>query len=99
MPFYNTHEGYYARAAEDASRIPTVLMGGNSLLREGIKHILSETCFQIQEDAVRQASSLSRDADAEVVLVVLGTARDRGRNRHEDHSCYFGLRVCHISTC
>jgi two-component system nitrate/nitrite response regulator NarL len=75
MSLHEAHEAYYDLTAQDALRIPTVLMGGNSLLREGIKHILSETCFLIQEDAVPRAPSLSLDPDAEVVLVVPETSR------------------------
>jgi two-component system nitrate/nitrite response regulator NarL len=75
MSLHSTHEGYFARAAQNALRIPTVLMGGNSLVREGIKHILSETCFQIHDHAIHHAPSLSPFPDAEVVLVVLEAAR------------------------
>jgi two-component system nitrate/nitrite response regulator NarL len=75
VSFHNTHEGSYARAAQNASSIPTALLGGNSLLREGIKHILSTTCFQIHDNAVHQGSSLSLHPDADVVLVVLEATR------------------------
>jgi two-component system nitrate/nitrite response regulator NarL len=51
-------------------------MGGDPLLREGIKHILSTTCFQIHNNAVHQASSLSLHPDVEVVLIVLEATRN-----------------------
>jgi two-component system, NarL family, nitrate/nitrite response regulator NarL len=75
MSLHKAHEAYYALASQDASQIPTVLMCGNSLTRAGIKHILSETCFQIHDDADHHESSLSPYPDAEVVLVVLEATR------------------------
>jgi two-component system nitrate/nitrite response regulator NarL len=78
MSLHRTHETYYDLAAQDALQIPTVLMCGNPLTRAGIKHILSETCFQIHDDAVHHKSSLSPAPDAEVVLFILEATRSRG---------------------
>jgi two-component system, NarL family, nitrate/nitrite response regulator NarL len=89
MSLHKTHETYYALAAQDASQIPTVLMGGNSLTRAGIKHILSETSFQIHDDAVHHESSLSPFPDAEVVLFILEATRSLG----EIAGLIMGLKV------
>jgi two-component system nitrate/nitrite response regulator NarL len=78
MSLHKTHETYYDLAAQDVSQISTVLMCGNSLTRAGIKHILSETCFQIHDDAVHHESSLSPAPDAEVVLFILEATRSLG---------------------
>jgi two-component system nitrate/nitrite response regulator NarL len=75
MSLHSTHEGYFDLAVQDALQIPTVLMGGNSLMREGIKHIFSETRFQIHDHVSHHAPSLSLNPDVEVVLVILETSR------------------------
>ncbi len=75
MSLHSIHEGYHALAAQDATQVPTVLICGNFLLGEGIKHILSDTCFRIQEDAVHHPSNLSRVSDAEVILFVVEATR------------------------
>ena len=69
------HEGYRALAAQDASQNPIALICGNFILGEGIKHILSDTCFRIQEDAVHHPSSLSRVSEAEVILFIVEATR------------------------
>jgi two-component system, NarL family, nitrate/nitrite response regulator NarL len=71
MSLHNIHEGYHALAVQEASQIPTVLICGNFLLGVGIKHILSDTCFRIQEDAVLHAESFLSVPDAEVILFVV----------------------------
>ncbi len=75
MSLHSNHEGNHALAAQDATQVPTVLICGNFLLGEGIKHILSDTCFRIQEDAVHHPSNLSRVSDAEVILFVVEATR------------------------
>ena len=75
MSLHNIHEGYHALAVQEASQIPTVLMCGNSLVREGIKHLLSGTCFRVQEDAALDAESFLSVPDAEVILFVAEATR------------------------
>ncbi len=75
MSLHSIHEGHHALAARHALQIPTVLICGNSLLGEGIKHILSETCFRVREDASLHPSSLSLVPEAEVILFVAEATR------------------------
>jgi two-component system nitrate/nitrite response regulator NarL len=75
MSLHCIQEGYHALAAEDATQVPTVLVCGNFLLGEGIKHILSDTCFRIQEGVVHHPSSLPLVSDAEVILLVVEATR------------------------
>jgi two-component system, NarL family, nitrate/nitrite response regulator NarL len=75
MSLHSIHESYHALAAQDASQISTFLICGNFILGEGIKHILSDTCFRIQEDAVHHPASLSRVAEAEVILFLVEATR------------------------
>jgi two-component system nitrate/nitrite response regulator NarL len=75
MSLHSVHDGYHALAAPNAPQISTVLMCGSFLVREGIKHILSGTCFRIQEDAAHHPSSLSLAPEAEVVLLIVEATR------------------------
>ena len=75
MSLHSIQESYHAVAVRDESQIATVVVCGNSILGEGIKHILSDTCFRIQEDAVHHPSSLSRVSEAEVILFIVEATR------------------------
>jgi two-component system, NarL family, nitrate/nitrite response regulator NarL len=75
MSLHSIHEGNHALAARDESQISTVLICGNFILGEGIKHILSDTCFRVQEGAVHHPSSLSGVTEAEVILFVVEATR------------------------
>jgi two-component system nitrate/nitrite response regulator NarL len=78
MSLHSIDEGCDALTAQDASQIPTVLICGNFLLGEGIKHILSDTCFRVQNDAAHHPSNLSFVPDAEVILFVVEATRSPG---------------------
>lgn len=71
MSLHSVHDGYHAFAAPNAPQISTVLMCGNFLVREGIKHILSGTCFRIRDDAAHHPSSPSLIPEAEIILLVV----------------------------
>jgi two-component system, NarL family, nitrate/nitrite response regulator NarL len=75
MSLHSIHEGYPALVAQDATQVSTVLICGNSILREGIKHILSNTCFRVQERAVHHPLRLSPVSGAEVILFVVEATR------------------------
>jgi two-component system, NarL family, nitrate/nitrite response regulator NarL len=75
MSLPSIHEGNHALSAQDASQIRAVLICGNVLLGEGIKHILSKTCFRVQEGAAHHPSSLSLLPEPEVILFVAEATR------------------------
>jgi two-component system nitrate/nitrite response regulator NarL len=78
MSLHRIHEGYHAPAVRGGSQISTVLICGNFLLGEGIKHILSDTGFRIRDDAVHHPSSLSRVTEAEVILFLVEASHSAG---------------------
>jgi two-component system nitrate/nitrite response regulator NarL len=75
MSLHSIQESYHALAAKDATQISTVLVCGNFILGEGIKHILSDTCFRIQEGSLHHPLRLSLASDAEVILFVVEATR------------------------
>ena len=78
MSLHRIHEGYHALAADDASQISTVLICGNFILGEGIKHILSDTCFRIRDHDVRHPSSLTGVTEAELILFTVEATHSAG---------------------
>ena len=78
MSLHRIHEGYHALAADDASQISTVLICGNFILGEGIKHILSDTGFRIRDHDVRHPSSLTGVTEAELILFTVEATHSAG---------------------
>ncbi|GEO18674.1 hypothetical protein [Microvirga aerophila] len=72
MSLHSAHEYYYDIAAQDALQIPTVLICDSFLMREGIKHLLSKTQFQIQDEAVDRPSGFPGFPDAKAILFLIG---------------------------
>jgi two-component system, NarL family, nitrate/nitrite response regulator NarL len=76
MSCNDMHENDLALVAHTASQIPTFLKCGNSFWREGIKHVLADTCFKIHEDDVADAAPLSSGSAAAAILVIVEATRN-----------------------
>jgi two-component system, NarL family, nitrate/nitrite response regulator NarL len=70
MPPTNMHVHDLSCIAQDPLPIPTFLRCGSSLWREGLKHVLAGTCFQVHEDESDDALSLAQFSGADSILVI-----------------------------
>jgi two-component system, NarL family, nitrate/nitrite response regulator NarL len=69
-------ENFSSYGAQEVPQIPTILICGSSFVREGFKHILSDTCFKLHDGKIDTTSSFPHFPDAETVLFILETTRD-----------------------
>ncbi len=78
MSLQSINEGYYSLGAQDKPSVPTFLLWENSLARTGFKHILSDTCFRVQDSAINDGLTLSPFPDAKAILFIVGPTHSPG---------------------
>jgi two-component system nitrate/nitrite response regulator NarL len=71
MSFAIMRESCSTRSDQDAMQIPTFLLGVTWIARAGLGHILSGTCFQIQEHDIDFSSDCPGLPDSDIVLFIL----------------------------
>jgi two-component system, NarL family, nitrate/nitrite response regulator NarL len=76
MSLSNMHAHDFSCIAQYPLPIPTFLRCRSPFWREGLKHVLADTCFQIHEDESSDTLRLERFSDAEGVLVIAEATHD-----------------------